>query len=252
MKRITRSLAKLNKPCEPIKFITDEGMDKTECEEIIKELRETMESRADTVALAASQIGINARIFCLRFEDKIKIFINPIIIKKSGSTITGETFVSMPGKEILVARPDEITAVYYTDEYKYEENKFIGAAARLFDQTYQLLDGITPADIGLVSDIHEDGSIWDLTEEEFAEMAEIYKKFVAVKSEMLKRAVDENEGSAKAFKELSFAENVINGRTLVVKNDPPMNREQRRKQAKMNKIANKINKMEAKENHENA
>ena len=39
----------------------------------------------------------------------------------------------MPGKEII-ARPEEITVVYYTDDFKYEENKLVGPAAAIFDQ----------------------------------------------------------------------------------------------------------------------
>jgi hypothetical protein len=29
----------------------------------------------------------------------------------------------MPGKEILITRPEELTVVYYTEDFKYEENK---------------------------------------------------------------------------------------------------------------------------------
>ena len=59
-----------------------------------------------------------------------------------------------------------------------EDNKLLGIAARLFDQQYQLLDGVSPADLGLVSDIEQDGSLSELTEEEFNQVIEIYKQFV--------------------------------------------------------------------------
>ena len=49
----------------------------------------------------------------------------------------------MPGQEILITRPEEITIVYYNDEFKYEENKLLGAAARLFDQSAQLLESLS-------------------------------------------------------------------------------------------------------------
>ena len=93
-----------------------------------------LDANPDILALAAPQIGINKRIFCLRFNDQIKVFINPIITKKKGLTIAVETCCSMPGKEIVIGRPEEVTVVYYNEEFKYEDNKLLGAAASLLRQ----------------------------------------------------------------------------------------------------------------------
>ena len=141
----------------------------------------------------------------------------------------------MPGKEILISRPDEITVVYYTDEFKYEENKLLGPAARLFDQNAQLLDGITPDMLGLVSDIAEDGSLADLTDEEFKEMTDIYKKYVSAKVKALEADIAENEELNKQYTQLKFTESVINGRASVVANSLYANRAQRRAAARRNR-----------------
>jgi len=58
-----------------------------------------------------------------------------------------------PGKEFVIGRPEEITVVYYNEDFKYEDNKLMGYAAALFDQQYQLLEGVLPDELGLMSDI---------------------------------------------------------------------------------------------------
>lgn len=241
MKRIIKTPEKIAYVAKPLEFLTESGPDKTEGEAIIAEIKEVMEKHLEIPALAAQQIGIDARIFCIRFSDTIKTFINPIITKKSGSVIAPETFTSMPGKEILISRPEELTVVYYTDEFKYEDNKLMGLAARIFDQMGQLLDGILPSDLGLVSDIETDGSIGDLSDEDFNELAAVYKQFVKVKTDALKKEMEADKTLSKQFKELSFTESVINGRTLLVDEGQPMNREQRRAAAKKNRKFSKIN-----------
>lgn len=125
----------------------------------------------------------------------------------------------MPGKEILISRPNDLTLVYYNDNFKYEDNKLTGIAARLFDQAYQFLDGISPAVLGLVSDIKEDGSLYDLNEEELKELVEVYKKYIAVKSASLNSSIDSDETLQKEYKQLQFMESVINGKTKVVESD---------------------------------
>ena len=186
---IITTLEKLQKPAEPLQFLTDKGIEKEEGEAIIKQLKDVLEADKTLVALAAPQIGIDKRIFCMRFKDTIKTFINPIVTKKSQYVIQPETFSSMPGKEILITRPEDITVVYYTDEFKYEENKLLGIAARLFDQSCQLLDGITPDVLGLVSDVEEDGTLWDLNDEEMRKIIEIYKQYIDAKTKALEAEI---------------------------------------------------------------
>ena len=169
-------LEKLQEAAEPLEFLTEKGVEKEEGNKIISDLKAYLDNTRTEVAIAAPQLGINKRIFCMRFQDTIKTFINPVITKKAKWNIQPESFSSMPGKEILISRPEEITVVYYTDEYKYEENKLLGIAARVFDQSCQLLDGVTPDILGVVSDIEEDGSLWDLDDEEMKQIKDIWVK----------------------------------------------------------------------------
>ena len=107
---IITDLTQLREPSEPLKFVTDTGFDTEEGTEIVEKLKATMEENPDIEALSAPQIGINKRIFCIKFDDGIRIFINPILTRKNGLSVAAEKCSSMPGKEILIARPKDIRA----------------------------------------------------------------------------------------------------------------------------------------------
>ena len=222
----------LSIPAEPLTFLSETGAQTEEGKEIIIKIKEVMENNHELLALSAPQIGINKRIFCLRFSDQIKTFINPIITKKKGLNIVIETCASMPGKEIVIGRPEEITVVYYNDNFDYEDNKLIGISASLFDQQAQILDGVLPSELGLVSDIAEDGKI---DEADLAEIIPFYKDtFLPSKLESLKHAIDTDEETLKTFNQLKFTEGVINGRIAVVESE-----EEAANRAKAKKAANK-------------
>lgn len=232
MEAIIYDIDKLSIPSEPLTFLSEEGAKTEEGKEIISKIKEVMENDPELLALSAPQIGINKRIFCLRFSDQIKTFINPIITKKKGLNIVIETCASMPGKEIVIGRPEEITVVYYNDNFDYEDNKLMGAGASLFDQQAQLLDGVLPSELGLVSDIETDGKI---EESDMAEIIPFYRDtFLPSKLENLKQAIESDEEAVKAFNQLKFTEGVINGRIAVVESE-----EETAKRAQAKKAANK-------------
>lgn len=249
MIEIIKDLEKLTSAAAPLQFLTEQGTMKDEGLDVIGKLKEAMDADKTILALTAPQIGIDSRIFCIRFNDQIKTFINPIVTKKSKYEIKPESFVSMPGKEILITRPEELTIVYYTEEFKYEENKLLGAAARLFDQSCQLLDGVTPADLGLVSDVETDGSLADLSEEEITQVVEIYKQFIKTKGEALQREIKEDPEVEKAYKQLQFTEKVINGEAFVIEDEKTA---QARKTAKQVAAKSMLNAANAEKQYNNA
>ena len=232
MESIITDVEVLSVPAEPLTFLTPEGPKTEEGVEIINKIKEVLEANPDIIALSAPQIGINKRIFCLRFNDQIKTFINPIITKKNGLNVVIETCVSMPGKEIVIGRPEEVTVVYYNDEFKYEDNKLVGIAASMFDQQAQIIDGVLPSELGLVSDIEADGKI---EESDLTEIIPFYKNtFLPTRIESLKAVIDSDEAAAKDYKHLKFTENVINGRITVVESEQETD-----KHAQASKAANK-------------
>lgn len=230
MRKIRTDLEKLRVPAKPLTFLTEEGPQTEEGKKIISDLTKVMEKNENILALSAPQIGINKRIFCLRFNDQIKTFINPIITKKSGIVVAVETCASMPGKEIVVGRPEEVTVVYYNDDFKYEDNKLVGVAASLFDQQAQILDGVMPDELGLVSDIEEDGKIEDTDMEE---IVTFYKNtFLPSKLNTLQTAISADEEVSKTFNQLKFTEGVINNRIAVIESE-----EEAKKRAEAKKAA---------------
>ena len=232
MELIITDVEKLRMPSEPLTFLSENGAQTEEGTDIVNRIKEVMMTMPELLALSAPQIGINKRIFCLRFSDQIKAFINPIITKKKGLNVVIETCASLPGKEIVIGRPEEITAVYYNDKFDYEDNKLIGISASLFDQQAQLLDGILPNELGLESDIEADGRI---EESDLAEIIPFYKDvFLPNKLKNLQEAINTDEETTKAFKQLKFTEGVINGRIAVVESE-----DETAKRTKAKKSANK-------------
>jgi peptide deformylase len=232
MESIIYDVDVLSIPSEPLTFLTEQGAKTEEGEEIISKIKEVLIANPDLIALSAPQIGINKRIFCLRFNDQIKTFINPIITKKKGINIVVETCASMPGKEIVIGRPEEVTVVYYNDKFTYEDNKLVGVAASLFDQQAQIIDGVLPGELGLVSDIQEDGKI---EESDLTEIIPFYKDtFLPARLASLNTAIEADETVAKDYRQLKFTENVINGRIAVVESEQETDRH-----VKADKAANK-------------
>lgn len=234
MKRIIKDINKLAVEAEAIQLKNDTGRDaeaEEKCASIINELKTILSKKPNIKALAAPQIGLNARIFCIRFNDTIKTFINPVITKKSGASVVLETCESMPNMEIVIHRPAEITTVYYTDEFKYEENKLLGAGAALFDQMNNLLDGIIPTDLGLAFNVDEVGH---LTQEDLPELIPMLNTYVKTKLAAIEKSIEEDDSTNSEYKLAKFTENVINGRTKVVESDAEF--EARQEAAK---IANK-------------
>ena len=81
--------------------------------ELAKDMIETM-YKADGVGLAAPQIGILRRIVVIDIGDGPIVLINPAIIKSSGSQVSLEGCLSIPGVHEEVERPN-LAVVKYLD-----------------------------------------------------------------------------------------------------------------------------------------
>ena len=92
-------------------------------------------------------------------------------------------------------------------------------AARLFDQQIQFLDGITPVDLGLVSEPETDGSLFDLSDDEIVELQNYYREFIKTKLNAYENSMTDEEDK-KIYANLKFTESVINGRTQVIQDEP--------------------------------
>lgn len=239
MKEILSNLEESLQPAKALEFLTDNGMETEEGEAIIKDIKEVMDTN-NLTALSAPQIGIDKRIFCIRFNDIIKTFINPIIKKRTGAVVRYETNASYPNCDIAIIRPNEIEIAYYNNEFKYEDNKLLGAAAGIFMQQNDILDGILPGNInkftedyqitvddiptiiageyagaGVVVPIEEESD--RLTTDDLETVAEILagqaNMFRAIGKQL---SISEDELIKKTYKNLKFIDKVVSGETVVV------------------------------------
>lgn len=216
---VITNLDELRDASSPLEFITNTTIDTSEGKEIIEQLKSFLTENKDVIAISAPQLGIKKRIFCIKFnDDVIKTFINPIITKKSKFTISPEEFYGLPGKEILISRPNDITVVYYNDDFKYEDNKLFDGVARVFVQQYELLEGILPDAYGLVSDIEENGRVSDLTEEEASQLPELYSRYIKAKLGELQDHLQDPEVK-KEYDRMVVMESVITGNTEIIEDD---------------------------------
>ena len=217
----------LYKPSEPIILLENNTPKKDEAKEIIAKLNEIFENDNNIIALSAPQIGINKRVFGIRFSDSIKYFINPITTKKEKYDVAIETDVTFPDLEILVCRPSKIIAVYFNENFKYENNKFLGLSAKIFNRMCDILDGVLPNTLGPVWNPLNDGSLLDY---DYNEILELYDHFIEGKKEEIENIKNNlTDTEKKIYENINFSESVINGKTILVEDEKQLNREQRRK-----------------------
>ena len=114
-------------------------------QELSKTLVENM-LHYEGVGLAANQIGIWERAFCMIIDietgETITCF-NPKIIKKyDESSWFEEGCLSYPDEIINVKRPNRIVVKYEDEDEKVHKLKLDGFSARVFQHEYDHLEGI--------------------------------------------------------------------------------------------------------------
>lgn len=122
-------------------------------QKIVNELKQTLKANENVLALSAPQIGYNYRIFCIKFSNEIKTFINPTMSfpKESSLFLSRETCPSVEGEYIL-PRHKEVISMYIIPSNKLgeiESNRFLEGASILFQQQMNILDGVLISDFGL-------------------------------------------------------------------------------------------------------
>lgn len=233
-KTIITDVEKLSTRADECILQDEEGLNQT-----IKWIKDILYSKKDLVSLSAPQIGVNSRLFCIKFDGgDIRTFINPMIKSAKGMHLSRESCISIPDKEYIVPRNDEIEVVYQTPTAKIEENIMKDAVGEVFQQMCQLLDGLLISDFGL-----EVVDEWDsATEEERQEVINAYLDGLKLSSDGLNKAIDQDEDAKKLKSAIDFLEQVQEGKVELYKEEEKqyLNREQRRQ---MEKIKKKIRRM---------
>lgn len=108
------------------------------CQKMIEIIKENQ-----GIGLAAPQVGILKRIIVVDFDNNLKIFINPEILKKSKEKeIFEEGCLSFPGLFLKIKRPKEIEIKAQDLNGQEIKMKLNGLTARIFQHEVDHLDGI--------------------------------------------------------------------------------------------------------------
>jgi peptide deformylase len=130
----------LRHKCKPLRRVD------SELHKIVREMFDLMYEQKG-VGLAANQVDLPYRMFIINLEgDPSKgqehVFLNPVIVKRSGAAESEEGCLSFPELYAPVKRPEKVTISAYNlsgEELNYELN---GLFARAFQHEYDHLDGL--------------------------------------------------------------------------------------------------------------
>ncbi|MCR5829806.1 MAG: peptide deformylase [Lachnospiraceae bacterium] len=142
----------LKKVCKPVTEVNDR------IRELIDDMLDTM-YEANGVGLAAPQVGILKRIFVIDVSEEGNephVFINPKIIKTSGSQTGDEGCLSIPGKTATVTRALNVVVRAFDENMEEFELEGEGLMARAIQHENDHLNGRLYVEIA-------EGPVRDLT-----------------------------------------------------------------------------------------
>lgn len=176
--------------------------------EIIIELKKVMREKGLS-SLSANQLGYDKRIFCIAFKsgNDIRSYVNPIIVNAKGLELSREFCSSLPDKQFIRPRNNEIIATFMTPLGKVETQKFVGRAAIVFQHELDHLEGILLSDIGL----EIDGDFDNATDEEREEVIKYYLESLDLKEKELNKEIEETPELKQISNAIDFMEKVQKG-----------------------------------------
>ena len=124
----------LTKPCKEVTKIT------LRTKVLINEMLDTM-YEALGVGLAAPQVGVLKRIVVIDVGEGPIVLINPEIIDTSGEQSGEEGCLSVPGKSVMVTRPNYVKVRALNEDMEEIELEGEGLLARAFCHEIDHLDG---------------------------------------------------------------------------------------------------------------
>lgn len=178
--------------------------------EIIVDLKNTIREK-DLVGLAANQIGYNKRIFVLNFAGDLRSFINPIISEVGQLELSREKCESIPNKEFIRPRHNEVTVTYMTPLGKIESKKLMGMAAFVFQHQLDHLDGLLLSDVGFEVDEAFDNA----SDEEREEVINAYLDSLDLRRKELNEEIQNDEELKKTSDAIEFMRKVQTGEVKI-------------------------------------
>lgn len=177
-----------------------------EMRDIILELKHTVKEK-NLLGLSANQIGKNKRIIVINYNGDVRSYVNPVLYNAKGLTISRESSPSIPDKEYLVVRNQEVVVSYVTPLGKIKSDRFLGVAATVIQQLVNQLDGVLISDVGFEID-----SNWDsFTEQEKEELIDMYLESIDVKKKSLEKEIEEDPELKQMNDGIKFLTAIQNG-----------------------------------------
>ena len=182
-----------------------------EMRQIISELKRTMR-KSNIISLSAPAIGYKKRIFCINFKDtEIQTFINPIITQVKGISLSKEKCTSLPGREFIRPRNNDITVMYIKPTGEIQSRQLVGMAAYVFQHEIDHLDGLLLSDVGLELDEN-----WDkASDEEREEVIDAYLDSLDIKNKEVQKDIEEDKEAKKLKDAVEFMTSVASGETKI-------------------------------------
>ncbi|MCF7844375.1 MAG: peptide deformylase [Kiritimatiellales bacterium] len=113
---------------------------------MLKDMKDTMKEEGG-IGIAAPQVGYSLRMCWSTFNGKCTAMINPEITWKGKETdIVEEGCLSLPGIDVKVERPTEITVRYLDIKGNEQERKLNGYDARVIQHEVDHLDNVLIVD----------------------------------------------------------------------------------------------------------
>lgn len=204
MKEIITDVNLLSERCEEVDVRKENEL----VREITLELKNTLREHKDGVGLAAPQIGYNKRIFVINFNGDYRTFVNPIITQVKGLTLSKEGCLSLPGKQYLRPRHNDIQVIYQTPLGKTESKKLVGLAAEVFQHEIDHLDGLLLSDVGMEIPENFDS----LTDDEKTQLIKEYMESLDLKQKEMKEEIKEDKDLKQMSDAIDFMEGVATGK----------------------------------------
>lgn len=117
-----------------------------EITKLIKDMQDTVK-KAEGLGLAAPQIGMSVRVCLVMMHGKMTPMINPEILWSSDETIPmTEGCLSLPGIEVSVNRPVEVTVKYTDKKGQEQERRVHDLDAKVVQHEIDHLNGVLIVD----------------------------------------------------------------------------------------------------------
>lgn len=186
-----------------------------EMREIIKSIKDTMRAN-NLTSLSAPAIGYNRRIFCIDFKDsEIKTFINPIIAQAKGMQLSIEKCSSIPDKEYMRPRNNDLMIIYQRPTGQVENRQIVGLSAIVFQHELDHLDGLLISDVG----IEIDKDFYEATEEERQEVINAYLDALDIKRADINTEIENDKELKQISDGIKYMEAVYKGEVKLETNE---------------------------------